>query len=464
MSGETTRGGVTRSGVISGELRSGEATSDEAIRGGARKHLLAAYCMWGLGMAGYIFAVTCRSSFSAIATDAAVHLNASSAALSSFVYLQLCVYAVMQIPAGALLDRFGARKLIAAGCLSLALGQGMLAFAPGIAAAVTGRAIVGLGDSLIFIPVVRLAASWFPVRRLPLINQLTGQIGGVGQIISVYPFAGLLHVAGWRAAFLSLSGIGVLIAAMVRLGVRDEPYWTPAQGAGASGALDTAPARASLWSGMRRGVAQVLRSAGTWCAFCVHGCTWFSANALYLLWGVPFLETVEGVDYGTASGLLAFAMVMNVVWALTLGRFTSVHPVRGRAGAIVLSVTAQMVVWTIVLCAPGPMPVWFLVAFFAVLATGAPCANMALDYARETNAPQVMGTATGFSNTAGFIVSAIVLALIGVLLDAQGATTPALYTPHAMRLAMVVQYPFWIAGLVGFLVTVPRAWRLASRS
>lgn len=426
-----------------------------------RKRLRAAYCMWGLGMAGYIFAVTCRSSFSAIAADAAMHLNASSAALSSFVYLQLCVYAVMQIPAGALLDRFGARHLIAAGCLSLALGQGMLAFAPGIAAAVAGRAIVGLGDSLIFIPVVRLAASWFPVRRLPLINQLTGQIGGVGQIISVYPFAGLLHVAGWRAAFLSLSGIGVLIASMVLLGVRDQPYW---QSARTDGSAECAPAHASMRLGMSRGVTQVLRSVGTWCAFCVHGCTWFSANALYLLWGVPFLETVEDVGYGTASGLLAFAMVMNVVWALTLGRFTSVHPVHGRAGAIVASVAAQMVAWTIVLCTPGPVPLWFLVVFFAVLATGAPCANMALDYARETNEPEVMGTATGFSNTAGFIVSAIVLALIGAVLDAQGATTPALYTPRAMRLAMVVQYPFWIAGLAGFLVTVPRAWRLAARN
>jgi MFS family permease len=428
------------------------------------KRLRKAYCMWGLGMAGYIFAVACRSSFSAIATDAAIHLNASSAALSSFVYLQLCVYAMMQIPAGVLLDRFGARRLIVAGCLSLALGQGIMAFAPGIAVAVSGRVIVGLGDSLIFIPVIRLAASWFPVRQLPLINQLTGQIGGVGQIISVYPFAGLLHIAGWRAAFLSLSGVGVLIAVCVMLGVRDQPYWKSIHtSAEAQPKEMEVPARLTAWSAMCCSIVQALKSPGTWCAFCVHGCTWFSANVLYLLWGVPFLETVEQVSYGTASMLLAFAMVMNVIWALTLGHFTCAHPVHGRTGAIAVSVVAQMAVWAVLLCAPRPVPIWVLVLFFVILSTGAPCANMALDYARETNNPRVMGTATGFSNTAGFVVSAIVLLLIGVVLDMQGATTPARYTPHAMRFAMITQYPFWIAGIVGFVLTLPHAWESADR-
>jgi hypothetical protein len=60
-----------------------------------------AYAMWGMGMAGYLFAITCRSSFAASGIVAAQHFGVSSAALSSFVYLQLLMYAIMQIPAAS---------------------------------------------------------------------------------------------------------------------------------------------------------------------------------------------------------------------------------------------------------------------------------------------------------------------------------------------------------------------------
>ena len=462
-----------------------------------RSRLRAAYAMWAIGLAGYIFAVMCRSSFSAIGADAAIHLQASSSVLSLFIYLQLIVYALMQIPSGMLLDRFGARRMICVGCLFLSVGQGALAVASSVPIAVVGRAIVGLGDSLIFVPVIKLAASWFPVRRLPLINQLTGQIGGIGQIISVYPFAVFMHMAGWRAAFLSVAGTGVLIAVCMALGLRDEPWWTsgagcesgrvlsnehrenlrhpndqsealPAVSPADSCAVPSAaqfadhPNRSSIiasFAMLARHVRSALHSSGTWCGFWVHSCTWFSANMLYLLWGVPFLTTMEHISATTAQAYLMFAMVMNVVWAITLGRFTSVHGKWGRAGVILLSVFAQMVVWAVMLSTSAPhSPVW-IVGFFVVLATGAPCANMAMDYAREGNDSADLGSATGFANTAGFLFSAIGLCLVGIVLDACGATMPQLYTPRAMRCAMLTQYPLWIIGLIGFCVTLPSTLR-----
>ena len=51
-----------------------------------------------------------RTSFGVAGLDAADRFAASPAVLSGFVVLQLLVYAVLQVPVGMLLDRFGARR------------------------------------------------------------------------------------------------------------------------------------------------------------------------------------------------------------------------------------------------------------------------------------------------------------------------------------------------------------------
>ena len=57
--------------------------------------------------------------------------------------LQLLVYASLQVPAGVLLDRFGARTLVVTGALIMAAGQ--LAARPGDALplAITARVLIG---------------------------------------------------------------------------------------------------------------------------------------------------------------------------------------------------------------------------------------------------------------------------------------------------------------------------------
>ena len=85
--------------------------------------------------------------------------------LSSFVVLQVVVYAGAQVPAGLLLDRFGSKALIVSGAALMAAGQLMLAFTESLPAAIAARAVVGLGDAVTFISVLRLVPHWFAPDR-----------------------------------------------------------------------------------------------------------------------------------------------------------------------------------------------------------------------------------------------------------------------------------------------------------
>src|SRR5690606_32923314 len=95
------------------------------------------------------------------------------------------------------------------------VGQLTLAVAPGFGFALLGRVLVGAGDALTFISVLRLLSFWFAGRMLPQVSQWTGNIGQLGQILSVVPFSWMLHGLGWTPAF----AVAGAASAVVLLGV-----------------------------------------------------------------------------------------------------------------------------------------------------------------------------------------------------------------------------------------------------
>lgn len=114
------------------------------------------WIVWSVGLLAYIVAVLDRTTLGVSGLDAAVRFDASPGVLSTFVVLQIIVYAGAQIPAGLLLDRFGSRVMIVAGGTLMAAGQLTLAFSESLPVAIGARALLGLGDAFTFISVLRL--------------------------------------------------------------------------------------------------------------------------------------------------------------------------------------------------------------------------------------------------------------------------------------------------------------------
>jgi sugar phosphate permease len=93
------------------------------------------WLVWGVGVLAYGVAVFQRTSLGVAAGPATERFGIGASVLSTFAVVQLIVYAGMQIPVGMIVDRLGARLVIAAGGLVMAAGQVTLALAtePGTA-------------------------------------------------------------------------------------------------------------------------------------------------------------------------------------------------------------------------------------------------------------------------------------------------------------------------------------------
>jgi sugar phosphate permease len=388
--------------------------------------------VWGVAVLAYVAAVLGRSSLAATGVTAAERFDVSSGVLSLLAVVQLAVYAALQIPAGVLVDRVGPRRVIAGGAVLVAAGQVVLALAAPFWLAVAGRMLVGAGDAVTFVSVLRLIPSWFPARRVPLLNQLAGILGQLGQVISAVPLAALVVGTGWTPAYLAAGGTAVLVAVLVVAVVRDGPA-----GSGA-------PAGPAV----KGGLGDALREPGVRLAFWCHLAAPFPGNVFGLLWGFPFLTGGEGLAGGTARCLLVLYVAAGIAIGPVLGTLAGRYPHR-RVRLIVVSTLVQAASWLVVLAWPGPAPLPLLVTLVAVLGGGGPASLVAFDIARSAVPPQRIGRASGIVNVGGFVSTITVVLVVGVALDLQGAGTPDTYTLDAFRVAMLVQVPVWLGALAG---------------
>ncbi|AGL19942.1 major facilitator transporter [Actinoplanes sp. N902-109] len=390
-------------------------------------------------------AVLHRTSLGVAGLDAQQRFGIGAGALASFAVLQLLVYAGLQVPVGLLLDRFGSLRLVVAGAVVMAAGQTLMAFSDGLSGAIAARVLVGAGDAMTFISVLRLVPQWFPTRRVPVVTQLTGIVGQLGQILSAVPLAALLAGPGWRTAFISAAGAGVFVALLALTALHDSPERRILQG-------EAITARQ-----LGRDLVSAWQHPGTRLGLWTHFSTQFPGTVFALIWGYPFLLAGEGLGRGTASTLLTVYVVVGMIGGPLFGVVVERHPLR-RSWVVLSVVAANALGWGLVLAWPGRAPLVVLVALVVALGLGGPGSMIGFEFARTFNPPNRLGTATGIVNVGGFVASLITILLVGVILDARTGGS-ADYDIADFKVAMSVQYALMLIGVVGIL----RTRRLARR-
>jgi MFS family permease len=394
-----------------------------------------AYGIWIVALLVYLLAVFHRSSLAVAGLAATDRFGISAAQLAIFTMLQLMVYAAMQIPVGLLVDRFGPRRVLLTGAVTLTLAQAGFAFADTYALAIVARLFVGVGDAMTFICVLRLVNTWFAPRRVPLMTQLTGVLGQLGAIVAAVPMTWALGHLGWTKSYLLAASLGVVLSIALVIVVHDAPTTRSTSGP----ALSMTRIRSSL--------AASWAQPGTRLGFWIHFSTQFSATTLGLLWGYPFFVRGEQRSDHVA-GLLLTLMVVSVMSAgPVLGWTITRHP--WHRSTLVLGIVASIVLmWTIVLSWHGPAPLWLLVLLVVVVGVGGPASMIGFDLGRTSNPADRMASATGIINQAGFIASLLLVVAIGLVLDWRTPGSSTAYTPSAFRWAMSCQYVLWAVGLV----------------
>lgn len=140
-------------------------------------------------------------------------------------------YAIFQVPAGALGDRLGPRRVLALAAAFWGLATLLTGLVPATAAfavLIGLRFLLGAAEAATYPVAARAVADWFPIGERTFASVVVVAGSTVGIIFNGPLISALMVARGWRVAFLLTSLSGALIAILWWRYATDRPAEHPA--------------------------------------------------------------------------------------------------------------------------------------------------------------------------------------------------------------------------------------------
>lgn len=174
----------------------------------------------------YIMSHFYRTALAVIAPEVGADLSLSPGELGFLNGAYFIAFAVAQIPAGVMLDRFGPRRVISSMMLVTVMGTLLIGLSSSYGLALLGRLMQGAGCSAVLMGSFVVFARWFPQKYFAALGAAVLFIGGMGNLLSASPLAYGSQAFGWRQSFLFSGLLTLALVVQMALIVRDSPPGT----------------------------------------------------------------------------------------------------------------------------------------------------------------------------------------------------------------------------------------------
>ncbi|WP_079038544.1 MFS transporter [Streptomyces sp. NBRC 110028] len=342
-------------------------------------------------------------------------------------------YALGQLPAGALIDRYGEKKMLAIGGLIWSVVTIATGFVRGIGSLLVARLALGAGEAPAYPSCAKSVSRWFPVRERALANSVWDNGARAGTAVAAPVVTALIAWQGWRMAFWVTGAVALLWVALWLKAYREpsaaggisaeERAYVAAGGARleeasaedtAEGPEDTAPEEPAVrWR-------DLFRYRTVWGMmigfFCLNYVIYF-----FITWFPSYLVDARGFDllklgfYGALPGVVAIGGSLLGGWTsdTLLRRGWSVT--RARKTCLVCGMLFSSVIAFAVLV---PSAMWALtllsVSYASLAFSAASVASLPADVAPTPRHVASLGGIQNFaSNLAGVLGSTTTGLLLG---------------------------------------------------
>jgi MFS family permease len=362
-----------------------------------------AYRMWGLAALFYVFDFFQRVSPASLAFDLSREIAPTALALGTLSSAYFLTYAGFQLPAGLLVDRLGARKVLTMAAIGGGAGVAVFALAPMMEQAILGRLILGATGAVAWIALLKLASEWFSPQRFAGITGLSLAMGAVGAVLAGFPLSRLADIFGWREVLLGSSSCAILLALLFWWLIRDRP--DSSRSVQPSATLTQPISLLALpWRSL------IILGLGQ------MGVTG-SMAALSWLWSVPYLKTGFSLSASTATLLSSCMMIFFALGGVAFGRWSDRLQERRRP----LMLGTVGVVLMLALLSTGALSDNLMATTACLWLMGLSAGSMVLSFAAAKDVAQGhhTGAVVAFMNLCVMTGSIGLPPLFGTVLDAQ---------------------------------------------
>ena len=348
-------------------------------------------------------------------------------------------YGLMQIPMGALGDRFGHRKILALIVLWWSLFTAFTGMAGGLASLLVIRFMFGIGEAGSSPCSTGVISRWFEKNEVGKAQGYVWAASRMGGALTPFVVIPVMMWVGWRSAFYLLGALGIVWAAVWYWYYRN-PGETSVTSISSNSSISSDSSKTSETSipwGRLFGNSQFWLICGMY-FFYAFG-SWF-----FFSWFPTFMELGRGFDKTELTYAVAVPFIMSMLGNIAGGHLTDrlskkygIKTGRKALGSTSLAVSA--VCMFLAAFIPGKMAVFvFLSLCFGIFDLMLPSAwALCIDLGK-----QHAGTLSGAMNTAGNIGGFCCGILFGQLVQQSGNYNLPLYLIAVMLLVSALLFAF----------------------
>lgn len=123
-------------------------------------------------------------------------------------------FALLQIPMGPMLDRFGPRIILTIFPIIGAFGAFLFPLSKSFSIALWGRVLIGVGMAPVLMGSMKIFITNFPIKKFATLTGTILSIGTLGNIFAASPLAYITSIMGWRLIFV-IAGIITIILGLL---------------------------------------------------------------------------------------------------------------------------------------------------------------------------------------------------------------------------------------------------------
>jgi nitrate/nitrite transporter NarK len=331
---------------------------------------------------------------------------ALAGALTTAIFL---THGALQIPGGALADKFGAKRVALWSLIIITVGNCLIGLSDSYYQIVVLKFIIGIGTGSAFIAGARYVPTFFAGKE---IQRAQGFYGGsilLGSGFVIYGVPQLLAAVGWHGVFFVTGGMAGVFTVLWHFFAPDTPSHTTSPRINWTNVF----ANPNIWllSWAQLGSFGVIIAAGVW------------VNTL-------LIKSIH-LDPKTA-GMVGSAVLLLGIISRPLGGFILGHKILSTKSLLV-SASAGLTLGFAWIGLSTTMGMATLAIIFTGIMAGLPFAGI-FNSARD-NCPATPGVAMGFVNTWGAAGVMILPPVIGRLVDITGTFVSGFYVLAGVALA-----------------------------
>ena len=363
---------------------------------------------------GYFFVYFHRTSTAVMSEDLIKSFKIAPATLGLLSSMYFYPYAVAQLPAGILADKWGARKTVSLFVIVAGIGALLFGMATSFNVALFGRALVGFGVAFIYVPIMRILADWFKKDEFATYSGLLLAIGNAGSLASAAPLVFLMGTIGWRNSMYSVGAISILIGILTYVIVRNKPEDIGGASIAAIEGREEVKNTNKKASTLEN-IKVIVKNYNFWTTVVMLSFMYGTIMGFQGLWASSYLTTIYHMSKVEAGNLLSIIPIGMII-GCPLSGFVSDKVIKSKKKVVLLGCILYTLTWIPLLFMIDSMSINFLriLLFFYGLFGG----FFVVVYAnlKENLSLDMAATGIGLLNTFVFLCGALFQQIMGAII------------------------------------------------